>query len=267
MACNLADKVAAGSFSGDPVRVNSNMASGGENVVTNSESETLSITDLPLSLNTTVAATNGLTSEAMSGLRVQASGAKVPHSAIFDLKTRAETRPYEMKEILPRLWVNQTPNFIIGYHNRGIFNDIRKQDVRPEVQRWESDMQPLLQRFHALLKRIIGMAREYEGRKLQVARDGAGDVQIHMHFDQEWTALPADLKLKWMTWEGDDDNRLGVADIEQNAEYVDETSVEPKIRSDIDGPCDEDEDEYEDGEKDYTACSAEDCGYCGRCRY
>lgn len=42
-----------------------------------------------------------------------------------------------MSEVLPRLWVNQTPNFVIGYHHYGTFDDIRVQDARDEIEDWE----------------------------------------------------------------------------------------------------------------------------------
>lgn len=49
-------------------------------------------------------------------LQLKAQGMRVRQDQIFDIKTRASYKPFDMNEILPRLWVNQTSKFLIAYY-------------------------------------------------------------------------------------------------------------------------------------------------------
>lgn len=76
-------------------------------------------------------------------LKVVRAGKLVSQDQVFDLKTRSikkkETGTLEVTlcDQLKRLWVSQIPNFILAYHDRGIFNDINVKAVRDQVDGWE----------------------------------------------------------------------------------------------------------------------------------
>lgn len=130
-------------------------------------------------------------------LEMQLGGRKIPQKAIFDLKTRSASRMIDMADILPRLWVSQTPNFIIGYHKFGLFEDVQVRAVHEEIQTWQENNQDPLNRLSAVIYRIIEIAKSCEGQGIEVSRFGSGDLQIRKLHDGNWHALPSDLSRKW----------------------------------------------------------------------
>ena len=137
------------------------------------------------------------------------------------------------------------PNFVLGFHEDGVFDNVRIEDVRQKVQTWEHENQDALAKYSALIRRIVAAAKLTDDQKLEVRVDEHGDLELRRLLDAEWSALPNDLRERWLSGE----------EPESDAGSDDE-----RWRSDA--LSDED-----DEEKDYTACSAEDCGYCGRCTY
>jgi len=130
-------------------------------------------------------------------LSIEPSGRVIPQSAIFDLKTRGVRNLIKMQDIYPRLWVNQTPNFILAYHDRGKFNDIQVREVSDEIKDWEQDNQQTLGRFNATIRRLIKIVGEQSDHKAEVRRMGRGDLQIWSKGDS-WSALPKELSAKWL---------------------------------------------------------------------
>lgn len=130
-------------------------------------------------------------------VKVELKGQRIPQSAVFDLKTRSATNEIDMNEVLRRLWVIQTPNFIIGYHKSGYFDDVRIQDVSGKVREWEADNGELLRRLQSIIRRIVEVAKSSGGQRLEVCRVGSGELQIRKHVDAEWSALPAHLRDAW----------------------------------------------------------------------
>lgn len=130
-------------------------------------------------------------------LDIQLGGRKIPQKAVFDLKTRTATRKIDMADILPRLWVSQTPNFIIGYHKFGLFKDIKVLAVQKDIQEWEENQQDSLNLLNAVVHRIIEIAKSCKGHGLEISRIGTGDLLIRHLLDGEWHALPSDLSRKW----------------------------------------------------------------------
>lgn len=130
-------------------------------------------------------------------LTVRSAGHEVPQTAIFDLKTRSARREIDMEEVYPRLWVSQTPKFIIAYHNSGQFNDIQVQDLGDSIHDWEKRNRELLHRFNKILRQLIGFAKQSECHKVEVRRIAMGPLQIRKQGEDCWNALPPDLKAKW----------------------------------------------------------------------
>lgn len=87
----------------------------------------------------------------------------VPQAQMFDLKTRSINARNKylglLEDELPRLWITQVPNFIVGFHTRGMFslNDIEMRDVRPDVQQWEKERSKdkTLAKLAAMVRKLI----------------------------------------------------------------------------------------------------------------
>jgi hypothetical protein len=196
-------------------------------------------------------------------LKMEFKGRAIPQECIFDLKTRAlgTSRPLDRDELIRRLWVNQTPNFVFAQHERGVFEEPKIEDISDEMRKWEKDNVDRLRRFQAVLTQILDTAVD-RGEPLQVVRRGNGPIKIQAHpVGEEVTALPFDLRAEWTSVIDDEDDD-------------EETKANPKYlpQDDEFENCDykdniSDASSDKESERDYTACSAEDCGYCGRCGY
>jgi hypothetical protein len=134
---------------------------------------------------------SGVTPDQKLELRMR--GMKVPQQQIFDIKTRASYKPFNMNEILPRLWLNQTSRFLIAYHTFGLFDRPEVKDVRHDVSRWEIDNSALLARFHALVKRIVDVVRDSDNQQCEASWDGQGPLCITEQIGEGRRALPPDL--------------------------------------------------------------------------
>lgn len=126
-------------------------------------------------------------------------GTEVAQSQIFDIKTRASYKPFDMNEVLPRLWVNQTSKFLIAYHQFGLFNNPQIKDVRQDVFGWQKDNFPILSRFQALLRRVFDAVRDSDSHHFEVSWDGEsqGPLLITKQVGRGRRALPSDLAELW----------------------------------------------------------------------
>ncbi|KAF2030477.1 hypothetical protein EK21DRAFT_100357 [Setomelanomma holmii] len=191
-----------------------------------------------------------------SGVTIEHGGAAIDQSAIFDLKTRSGKYKanIDMSDIYPQLWLKQIPNFIVAFHDgAGLFEDIRVQDVRNDTQKWEQDNLDAILRLKVLLKEIVASARDDAGL-LEVYCPGSTHLEIRKQYGQGQPSLPANLRDKWTSSSEKD-----------SFSDLDEGGLALNSHSDVENdPWGADS---EDEEPDYTACSAEDCGYCGKCTY
>lgn len=126
-------------------------------------------------------------------LQLKTQGMRIRQDQIFDIKTRASYKPFDMNEILPRLWVNQTSKFLIAYHRSGLFDKPEVKDVRQEVLQWENDNAALLARFHAVVKRIVDVVRDSDQQQCEVSCDGQGPLVVTKQIGEGRRALPSDL--------------------------------------------------------------------------
>lgn len=157
--------------------------------------------EITTDIATLLSATSFVQTEPISDdqIEIRYGGREIPQAAVFDIKTRSIRNQIDMPgEILPRLWVNQTPNFILGYHTRGLFEDIRVQDIRQDLRGWEKENEHFLDRFNSLVHRIISIARKSgPGYGLEVSRKEDGSIEVRKLLDTDWHALPSDLRQKW----------------------------------------------------------------------
>lgn len=199
------------------------------------------------------ASLGGTTLSKSENLKVKSAGNEIPQSAVFDLKTRSARKAAEndMSDIYPRLWITQVPNLILAYHKRGLFEDIRKLDVRRELDNWAEQNANGIRRLHALMRRIIEFARNSTSSKLEVYRADVNHLEIRKQAGDGCDALPPDLKTKWEDcFEASERKPTGTG------ESTEESFEECGFFDDSD----------DDDDKDFTACSL-DCGYCGHCTY
>jgi hypothetical protein len=184
-------------------------------------------------------------------ISIEHGGTEIPQHSIFDLKTRSGKYKSEidMSDIYPQLWIKQVPNFIVAYHDgAGLFKDVRVQDVQNEVLKWEADNIDAIHRLTVLLNRIVAFARNDQGL-LEVYCPHEDCLELRRQHGQGTNALPDELRDVWAN-EAFSDSDDGGLELDQGYESAEDYTA------------DSDEDE-----PDYTACSAEDCGYCGKCTY
>lgn len=203
-------------------------------------------------------------------LIVKRGGSEVPQNSIFDLKTRSGRykKDIDMSDIYPQLWLKQIPNFIVAYHDgAGLFQDIRVQNVKDGVQGWKKDNVDGIRRFAELLNKILEIAKNSEESVLDVYCPGADRLEIREPFGPAPNALPTELRSCWRGKAAHalpthdkfvastDDVEYQSCDSDDDFEYSGDH--EPEYTFGVDS----------DDEPDYTACSAHDCGYCGKCSY
>lgn len=203
-----------------------------------------------------------LAPSAGSALTVSSAGKLISQEHIFDLKTRSirrkEAATFEdtFADQLPRLWVSQVPKFILAYHDRGTFEDITVKDVREEVKSWERDQAEVLSRLAALIHHIIDLVKSRPDGKLELRHVKVGTLEVREQLTDAGDALSDAVRVLWAKGRG---TAGGVA------------SEREGLGCDEDLDYDHDDDDAfgwdERSEPDFTACSADDCGYCGRCSY
>ncbi|KAL2826645.1 hypothetical protein BDW59DRAFT_62783 [Aspergillus cavernicola] len=192
-------------------------------------------------------------------LAILTGGETIPQAAIFDLKTRSTRKEYKdvLKGELPRLWAAQVPNFVVGFHTSGVFDDVRVEDVREEIRNWEEEHEGHLRKLAGLLKTLIAFAHgQLEGR-FEIVFEGGDQLELR-EVGGVVNCCISDSMMKRCAESGLDGETIGGGELDQQEE---------------DGR-EEEEDEGRSGgwsesesEKDFTACSASSCGYCGHCAY
>lgn len=198
------------------------------------------------------------------------SGLEVDQASIFDLKTRSGRykKEIDMADFLPIIYLKQIPNFIVAYHDgEGIFHprDIKVQDLDKDIRIWEAENKTALDRFATLLHKIIDMARNDDKGLLEVYSPSPARLEIHRQYGDGVHALPLSLREAWDgTPQAPHENNSsdGTASDTENASSNE--GVKIRMENGFDDPSDSDSD---DGDKDFTACSVDSCGYCGRCSY
>ncbi|KGO70399.1 hypothetical protein PITC_015120 [Penicillium italicum] len=129
-----------------------------------------------------------------SKLVVKKEGKHVPIHSTLEIKTRVSHKPFNMQDVLPQLWVSQTPNLVRAYHNGGTFGLPEVKDVTREIADRERNHANDLRRLVVLVKEIIRVVRENGGNAL-VKYDGRSD-SIAVLKREGSRMLPDDLYLK-----------------------------------------------------------------------
>lgn len=199
-------------------------------------------------------------SDTSDKLTIKSRGSPVAQHAVFDLKTRSGRykKEIDMDDIYPQLWVKRIPNFIIAYHNgAGTFKDIRVENVEGGMQEWEKRNKENIRRFETLLSIITETAKQNEGTLLEVcclSTDPNTILEVRQQYGSGTHALPPSLLNKWSA--SPDSNATASKDYAHDGDLLPESD-------DYTGYLKDDSDE----DVDFTACSADGCGYCGKCHH
>lgn len=118
-------------------------------------------------------------------------------SSMLEIKTRAASRTLDMAEVLPQLWISQTPKLAVGYHNRGVFNNVQVRDMAGEILRWETANQGHLGELAGLLAEIIRVVKRARDCRAVVEYTGGSTVRVVAGNGKP--ALPEDLYARWKT--------------------------------------------------------------------
>lgn len=195
-------------------------------------------------------------------LRVLCTGELVRQDRVFELKTRSIRRKegpaFEdtFTEQLPRLWVSQTPNFILAYHQHGLFEEIHINNVDSDIKEWERRQAGKLSRFAALIHRIVEMVKARPDGKLELRHVVPGRLEVREQLADAGHALSQRVHAMWVQARKGDSKSFAADDVGDDGEEDDGSAFHGL-----------EEDDGADIDPDYTACSADRCGYCGRCSY
>jgi hypothetical protein len=206
----------------------------------------------------------------------------VPQSAVFDLKTRSIKKKYHdttVSDQIPRLWIRQIPSFILAYHERGLFRseEVTVHNVQPDVAKWEKDNERDVRKLIALIKKIADFVKVTPGQKLEVRYRNSVGLELREQDGGVSSVLPDDLAARWASrGEGsvegvtlkDDavDGGVGLKDGFADGGLALDGEDNDGSRLD-DATYDDEYDWDKESDKDFTACSADSCGYCGHCSY
>ncbi|KOC14833.1 hypothetical protein AFLA70_201g001950 [Aspergillus flavus AF70] len=111
---------------------------------------------------------------AESKLVMKEEGKQVSIQSTLEIKTRVAHKPINIQEVLPQLWVSQTPNLVRAYHKGGLFEPPEVEAVTREITKWEEDHASDLRGLVILIKEIIRVARENDGNAV-IKYDGRSD--------------------------------------------------------------------------------------------
>ncbi|KAI1798789.1 hypothetical protein F4811DRAFT_161961 [Daldinia bambusicola] len=139
--------------------------------------------------------TNVGTTTKGSKLIVQQDGQAVPLSSTLEIKTRVSHKPLEIREVAAQLWVSQTPKLVRAYHQRGVFQVPRVEDITPQIKQWEQDKHSHLRKLAFLMRRIVDLVKGC-GESVTVRYDRRENKLILTKVPRK-KMLPRDLYLKW----------------------------------------------------------------------
>ncbi|KAI5782088.1 hypothetical protein DFH27DRAFT_488138 [Peziza echinospora] len=114
-----------------------------------------------------------------SKLTVIPGGKLVPQESIIEVKTRGSYRPIDLSDQIPQLWFSNTTHLFVGYHQRGNFKTIEKQNMAgTDFESWEKTNQEDLKKLVGLLQKIVAITREAPEKNFQLAFVG-GKLKLH----------------------------------------------------------------------------------------
>lgn len=127
------------------------------------------------------------------GLVIRNGGRKVDQGGVIEIKTRPAREPLYLRDVLSQLWMSQTPNLIVAYHDGGYFSYVRVLDVREDLKKWEKWNSMSLQKLNTLIRRIIEAVKSTITMKCRVMMTESGRLEIQELDFSHQSSLPDDL--------------------------------------------------------------------------
>lgn len=106
------------------------------------------------------------TASTSSKLRIKRAGEVVGSDSTLEIKTRVSHKPIDLKEVLPQLWVSQTPNLMRAYHKHGRFEPPEVENISSKIKKWEENHHLDLKCLAALISKIILIVTENQGNAM-----------------------------------------------------------------------------------------------------
>jgi hypothetical protein len=126
---------------------------------------------------------------------IRKEGYEVPMESTLEIRTRVSHNPLNMNEIIPQLWVSQTPKLVRAYHQKGVFQKPVVEDAATIIKSWEEDNQDDLRQLAALIRKIINLVKECGGNAI-LKYSPEGDKLLIRQVESK-KMLPKDLYSKW----------------------------------------------------------------------
>lgn len=210
-----------------------------------------------------------MTDKSASTVAIKTAGSLVPQSSLFDLKTRSVLRKDDdiLSQQIPRLWRFQIPNFILAFHERGTFHDISVQNVQDRIDTWECENAEGIGLLVVLLRRIIDVVTRSPEGKVETRAAVDSEIEVRSQLPDAGEAFSAPVREKWGDWlrKACGTSQGGSATPAPSGAEGDGKGGDAEYSSDGHPFFSDDSDDPE--AKDFTACDADSCGYCGRCSY
>ena len=130
-----------------------------------------------------------------SRLTIREEGRVVLFELTMELKTQVSYKPLQLREVMPQLWVSQTPKLVQAYHTKSKFQIPEIKDIAVQIKRQKEGNQNDLRKLTALISRILQLVKGCDGHAA-VKYDDRGDKLIIRKANKD-TMLPKDLYFKW----------------------------------------------------------------------
>lgn len=130
-------------------------------------------------------------------LKIRRGGFVVPQKAIVDIKTRPAGGEGLIESNKQLLWARQTPTLVAAYHRYGKFDNIEIQNLKDDIEAWESENETTLSRLGRLFRRIISETQRLETRKLCVCLRKSY-LEVREQAGVPRSTLPSDLEARWV---------------------------------------------------------------------
>ncbi|KAK5635431.1 hypothetical protein RRF57_011143 [Xylaria bambusicola] len=131
-----------------------------------------------------------------SEMVIREEGIVVPLDSTLEIKTRVNHKRLDIEEIAPQLWASQTPKLVRAYHNRGLFQEAKVENVTEQIKTWELANQKHLKKLVALIKAICDAVKTCGGKATIRYDEGSDNIIVRPRAGAE-RLLPKDLYLKW----------------------------------------------------------------------
>lgn len=88
-------------------------------------------------------------------------------------------------------------NFILAYHEHGLFTEIHVNKVQMDVMTWERDQAAALSRIAALLHHMVGIVKSHPDGKVELRHVVPGELEVREQLAGADDALSRPVRTVW----------------------------------------------------------------------